>query len=80
MNRTSLTRGSRVGWYWAFLIPLVLVVSVPFYNRVEPQLWGMPFFYWSQLLFVIIGALVTGLVYFLTPEYGSSMPQDGEAP
>ena len=64
----------------SFLVPLALVVGVPLYNRVEPRLWGIPFFYWSQLLFVIVGALVTGLVYCLTPNCGSTMPQDGETP
>ncbi|SDD74248.1 DUF3311 domain-containing protein [Paraburkholderia lycopersici] len=80
MNRTSAAGRSRAGWYWAFLVPLALVVGVPLYNRVEPRLWGIPFFYWSQLLFVIVGALVTGLVYCLTPNCGSTMPQDGETP
>jgi hypothetical protein len=27
---------------------------------------GMPFFYWYQLLWVIIGAILTAIVYFVT--------------
>jgi Na+-driven multidrug efflux pump len=80
VNHTIPTGRSSGAWYWAFLIPLALVVAVPFYNRVEPRLWGIPFFYWAQLLFVIIGALVTGLVYRLTPDCGSTLPHDGDTP
>lgn len=78
MSRTSASRTRGTGWYWAFLIPLALVVGVPFYNRAEPTLWGMPFFYWSQLLFVVVGAVVTGVVYLLTPEGGEAVPHEGD--
>jgi hypothetical protein len=33
---------------------------------VEPSWIGMPFFYWYQLLWVIIGAVLTAIVYFAT--------------
>jgi hypothetical protein len=42
------------------------MVWVPSYNRIEPQLWGFPFFYWYQLLWVLISAVITALVYFMT--------------
>lgn len=80
MDHTPAARTRRARWYWAFLIPLALVIAVPFYNKAEPTLWGLPFFYWAQLLFVIIGAVVTGIVYCLTPESGSTMPPEGDAP
>jgi len=37
---------------------------VPFFNRIEPKLWGIPFFFWYQFLWVVISAIVTALVYF----------------
>jgi len=40
----------------------------PFYNSVEPTLGGVPFFYWYQLLWVIIGAILTAIVYFATED------------
>jgi Protein of unknown function (DUF3311) len=40
----------------------------PLYNRVEPAWIGMPFFYWYQLLWVIIGAVLTAIVYFATED------------
>jgi len=48
------------------LILIPLTMWVPLYNRVEPTLWGFPFFYWFQLLGIVIGALLTALAYFVT--------------
>ncbi|MDR5826299.1 DUF3311 domain-containing protein [Caballeronia sp. LP006] len=78
MKHLSDRRTRQGRWYWGFLIPLALVLGVPFYNRDEPTLWGLPFFYWSQLLFVVIGALVTGAIYRLTPDR-ESFNNDQEA-
>ena len=51
---------------WArllLLIPFVAVLWVPFYNSVQPTLGGIPFFYWYQLLWVILGAVIIAVVY-----------------
>ena len=32
-------------WYLLFIIEFVLILWPPFYNRVEPSLIGIPFFY-----------------------------------
>ncbi len=45
------------------LIPYVGLLWIPFYNQLTPDLFGFPFFYWYQLLFVPITALLTYLVY-----------------
>lgn len=61
------TRGT-LRRYWPrllLIIPFALVAWVPFYNRIEPTLWGIPFFYWYQLAAIILGALVVMAVYFL---------------
>lgn len=47
------------------IIPFLLVIWVPFYNRIEPTLGGIPFFYWYQLAAIIIGAGVVLTVYLL---------------
>jgi hypothetical protein len=55
-------------WHWArvlLIIPFVAVLWVPFYNRTEPTLGGFPFFYWYQLLWIILSVLIIGLVYLL---------------
>jgi hypothetical protein len=53
-------------WYLLFLIQLLAIVWPPFYNKIEPTWAGIPFFYWYQLLWVIIGAILTAIVYFAT--------------
>jgi hypothetical protein len=51
-------------WRLALLLaPFIGVLWVPFFNRVEPKLWGIPFFFWYQFLWVAISG-VTALVYF----------------
>ena len=57
------TPKSRRGWYWLMLLPCIAAIWVPSYNRVEPNLGGIPFFYWYQLLLVLITALLTAIVY-----------------
>lgn len=54
------------GWLWLLVIPWIAMIWVPSYNRIDPQLWGFPFFYWYQLLWVLISAVITALVYFAT--------------
>jgi hypothetical protein len=52
------------GWLWLLLLlPYIGLLWVPFYNHVEPRLFGFPFFYWYQLLWVPISALLTWIVY-----------------
>jgi hypothetical protein len=53
-------------WYLLLVIQFVAVLWVPFYNAAEPSWAGVPFFYWYQMLWVIIGAILTALVYFAT--------------
>ena len=36
------------------LAPMVAVIAVPTYNSATPRLGGFPFFYWYQLLWVLI--------------------------
>jgi hypothetical protein len=48
------------------LLQFVLALCVPFYNTIEPAWAGMPFFYWYQLLMVLVCAILTAIVYFAT--------------
>jgi len=53
---------------WArllLLIPFVAVLWVPFYDSVQPTLVGIPFFYWYQLLWIILDAVIIAIVYRL---------------
>ena len=53
-------------WLWLLILPWIGVVWVPFYNKIEPVLLGFPFFYWYQLLWVLISAVITAFVYVKT--------------
>jgi len=52
-------------WYWLLLIPVVAMLWVPSYNRMEPALAGVPFFYWYQFVWIMLTSLVTLGVYLL---------------
>jgi len=66
MPQERTRREAKKGWYVLLLLQFVLALNVPFYNKVEPALGGVPFFYWYQLLMIVIGAILTAVVYFVT--------------
>jgi hypothetical protein len=45
------------------LIPCVALALVPTYSRETPRLWGWPFFYWYQVLWVLITPVLTYTAY-----------------
>jgi uncharacterized membrane protein len=67
-SATDITpqRSDRSPWNWLLLVGIVLPLLVPIYNKVEPTLFGWPFFYWFQLVLVAVGVLCTALVYRAT--------------
>ena len=38
-------------------VPCILALSAPLYNSIPPTLFGIPFFFWFQLILVPISAL-----------------------
>ncbi len=59
-------RPTRVtGWRWLLLVPFVATLWVPFYNTRFPQFVGLPFFYWYQLLWVLLTGAIVFVVYRL---------------
>jgi hypothetical protein len=56
----------RLGWQWLLVIPIVLPLLAPLYNRMNPRLYGVPFFYWVQLAIVPVSILTLTAVYQLT--------------
>jgi hypothetical protein len=46
-----------------FILPFIAMLWVSSYNRLTPELFGFPFFYWYQLLWVVLSAALAGLVY-----------------
>ncbi|MEM0075036.1 MAG: DUF3311 domain-containing protein [Conexivisphaerales archaeon] len=37
-------------------IPTIVLLALPLYNRTTPVLFGLPFFYWFQGLWLFIAA------------------------
>jgi hypothetical protein len=59
------TRLARVLVYAMFLIVAAGALWVPFYNRLDPSLYGIPFFYWFQLAWILVAAAATAIAYRL---------------
>ena len=47
------------------LIPIIGPLLVNTYARETPTLWGFPFFYWYQFMWILISASLTGLAYYI---------------
>ncbi len=74
-NGADKNRGRNAWSYWLLLLVVPFTLWVPLYNRVEPTFIGFPFFYWYSLAWIIVGAVLTAIVYFLTePRQGGSAP------
>jgi hypothetical protein len=61
-------RGGWSWWYLLFVVQFAVALWPPLYNKIEPTLIGIPFFYWFQLLWVIVSAVFTAVVYFATSD------------
>jgi hypothetical protein len=51
--------------YFLLLSPCVLALATPLYNSIEPQLFGIPFFFWFQLALIPVSALFILAAYLL---------------
>jgi hypothetical protein len=49
--------------YLFLVVPYIALLWVPFYNRIEPTLLGIPFFYWFQMSWIPLAALCILPVY-----------------
>ncbi|MGZ4134188.1 MAG: DUF3311 domain-containing protein [Tumebacillaceae bacterium] len=51
--------------YFFLIVPFIAMLWVSSYSTDTPEVWGIPFFYWYQFLWVVISALLTAIVYFM---------------
>ena len=63
-----MQKNHRSHWLWLLLIPYIGLLWVPFYNFHDPVLFGFPFFYWYQLLWVPVTAFLIYLAYRTYPD------------
>jgi apolipoprotein N-acyltransferase len=62
-SRGRPTGETNKGWYWLFLLPFFGTFFPWIYNTRDPELIGMPFFYWYQMLWVLLTVILTIIVY-----------------
>lgn len=55
-------------WYWLLVAPFAATLWPPLYNHAGPPFIGLPFFYWYQILWVILTSALLALVLWLTRE------------
>ncbi len=63
MKQSNQKRGRLRPIHLLLVLPFFAMLSVGFYNRVQPTLVGIPFFYWFQLLWIALGAALIWPVY-----------------
>jgi uncharacterized membrane protein len=61
---TPLISPMRVVAAVCLVAPFVAMLWIPSYNRETPRLLGFPFFYWYQLLWIVITALLMIVAVF----------------
>jgi len=59
MKRTTL-------WQLLLVVPFIATLWVPFYNSLEPRIFGIPYFYTYQFAWIGISVVLTAVVYFAT--------------
>lgn len=50
-------------WLWLLVLPFAGLLVPPAYAFDRPTVIGIPFFYWYQILWLLITALITTAVY-----------------
>jgi len=79
MARDKRRQGGTRPWQrLLFVIPFLAMLWVPSYNRIEPELAGIPFFYWYQLLWILLGAAIVGIVYAIDLKLGRVEAREGD--
>ncbi|MEV6927823.1 DUF3311 domain-containing protein [Dactylosporangium sp. NPDC051485] len=48
--------------YWLLAMPTVAPMLTPLYDRADPMVWGIPFFYWYQMACITLAiVIITGV-------------------
>jgi cbb3-type cytochrome oxidase subunit 3 len=63
--------GSR-WWYALLVLPFIGLLWVPIYAKDDPEVFGFPFFYWYQFLWVPLSVALTYFVYRRTRTRGEA--------
>jgi hypothetical protein len=55
--------GNKTGWKLLLILPYLGLCIPALYARATPTLYGFPFFYWYQFLWVVLTSALLGLIY-----------------
>ena len=58
-------RSDHSPWNYLLLIPIVLPLLTFLYNSETPRLFGIPFFYWFQMLLAPLAVLASVSTFYL---------------
>jgi hypothetical protein len=53
-------------WYLLLILPFAGTLFPQLYNHLDPAFFGLPFFYWYQLSWVIVTSILLGIVVLAT--------------
>jgi Protein of unknown function (DUF3311) len=56
----------RSAWNSLLIVPAIALAFPALYSRPTPEFFGFPFFYWYQIAWILLSALLTAVVYFAT--------------
>jgi len=76
-DRRGPGRRSRL-WNLLLLVPLLTLVT-PWFNADQPRFAGLPFFYWLQFLFVLVGVACVWIVATRTTKRSTDDQRSGGA-
>ncbi|MBS0560114.1 MAG: DUF3311 domain-containing protein [Proteobacteria bacterium] len=63
-DRPGVSQEKGPRWIRILLVlPFVAMLWVPFYNSVQPTWMEIPFFYWYQMLWIVLCAVIVSIVY-----------------
>jgi hypothetical protein len=64
-EHTPPGKGPLIGAGVALVVAIVVPLLVWTYAKADPELWGIPFFFWYQFLLVIGSVVLTSIAYKL---------------
>jgi uncharacterized protein DUF3311 len=67
---SAARRSDHSPWNFLLLIPIVLPLLTFLYNHETPRLFGIPFFYWFQMLLAPLAVLGSVSAFYLARRAG----------
>lgn len=55
-------------WNLLLVLPALALAFPGLFARETPELFEVPFFYWYQVAWILLSAVITAIVYRATPE------------